>query len=456
MSNTQPVRIRIKCMSGIETRSVPFNCTPDHRLIDVIKSFLMGIDFSVMWFEFYDSRGEWLFDTKQTVADYLKANAQIILYKKKVALKFRVLQDPTFTDWCLNHGRKIDNGPIPEIGRNCGFDSEMTLQALCEQFGDKNGFSHHRLKFFNSDGQDIFESLPRDVNLGKFFEINGPMIFYTYQTEAHIDYFYLNASHDPHSVPKRFEYVEGMTVDDLSRTYNYRHSSLLAIENGDIVGFADASDPVQEILDDHTTYRLGDFHDSHDKSEDHFDVSVQFENGGDKFMNPVLVCAMHNETIKSFSERLLAKIVEPDCIAVCLKSLRINIGGTTFKCNSTVKLNKPPASDTSDIIVFCMVDAAHLPPELKYCDYKYEFYFYDKKKPWHRVKFCYTKVTACNPEKLLSVIDQFIEWKKFTLEKCEFFDSRGIQIESKSMQSTVAQYARKNDLVIFYVKTSSD
>lgn len=147
------VEIEIKYLGISGPSDMLFDCDPKHKLIQVIKSFLEGIDFSPLWFEFYDSKREWLSNTEQTVADYLTANRPIILCKKRVALKFRVLQDPTFTDWCLNHGRKIDKGPIPEIARTCGFDSELLLKTVCEEFGEKNGFSNHRLNFFNSDGE---------------------------------------------------------------------------------------------------------------------------------------------------------------------------------------------------------------------------------------------------------------------------------------------------------------
>lgn len=130
-----------------------FNCVPDHRLIDVIQSFLEFKPFSIFWFEFYDSHLKWLGNTEQTIGVFLKTNSGVIYYKKKVPLKFRVLQDPQLINWCINHGFKIDNGPIPEIGRICGFDIETELKTVCEEFGDKNGFTGHRLNFFNSDGE---------------------------------------------------------------------------------------------------------------------------------------------------------------------------------------------------------------------------------------------------------------------------------------------------------------
>lgn len=275
---------------------------------------------------------------------------------------------------------------------------------------------------FLSSGEPIFQSLPWHTNLANYFKLYGPLIFYTYDAVGDIDYFYLNASHNPHSVPKRIMYSEGMTVDLLSRTYKHQHSSLMAIENGNIVGFVDPNQSVEEILDDLPTYRLGDLYDSHSTSEQHFDVSVQFKNGGDKFMNPVLVCAMDGETINKFSKRLLEKMVRRDQITVCLKSLQIKIDDEDFKCNSTKKIYKPA---TLNAIPVYFIDARHMPVHLKYCDYEYEFYFYDKTKPCDRFRFIYTKVIGRNPEKITTIINRFVELKEFTIEKCKFFDSRG-------------------------------
>lgn len=275
---------------------------------------------------------------------------------------------------------------------------------------------------FTFAGRPIFNVFSNDINLGQFFKINGPMIFYTYKPTDNVDHFYLNASHNPHSVPKRFKHIEGLTVDTLSRTYKHQHSSLMAIENGNIVGFVNPSQPIQDILPDIANYRLGDLYNSHSTSENHFDVSVRFINGGDMFLNPVLVCAMDGETIKEFSKRLLAKIAKPDHVALCIKSLKINIGDEHFKCNSTEKIIKP---DSLTAIPVYTVDAKRLPSHLKHCDSEYKFYFYDKTKPCDRVTFTYTSVTVFNPEQLSSVIDKFIELKEFTPENCTFFDSQG-------------------------------
>lgn len=147
------VQIEVKYLGISGPSKMFFDCSSKNKLIDVIKSYLESIDFTPLWFEFYNSKREWLSSTEQTIADYLTTNRPIILCKKRVALKFRVLQDPKFTNWCLNHGRRIDNGPIPEIARTCGFDSELLLKNVCEQFGDKNGFSNHQLNFFNPDGE---------------------------------------------------------------------------------------------------------------------------------------------------------------------------------------------------------------------------------------------------------------------------------------------------------------
>lgn len=242
--------------------------------------------------------------------------------------------------------------------------------------------------------------------------------------EEVVDNFYLDASHNPHNRPKRFKHCEGMTVDMLSRRFIWQHSSLMAIENGNIVGFVDANAPVKTMLQQNMKLILGDLHNNHSSSEDHFDVSVQFKNGGDLFINPILVCAMTDETIETFSQRLLTKIVQPDRINVCLHSLKICIDGVVYECNSTEKITKPESVDLGTIPVYT-VDAKRLQSDLKYCDSPYVFYFYDKMKPSDRVRFIFGTAIAYNPAKLSTVIDSFIEENNFTSNEFAYFDSRG-------------------------------
>lgn len=262
------------------------------------------------------------------------------------------------------------------------------------------------------------------MNLEQFFKVNGPIIFYVYRMAEVNDGFYLVASYDPHDRPKRISHCDGLTVDMLSRTFKWKHSSLMAIENGNIVGFVDANELVKTVLQQNMKLIVGDLHNDHSTNEDHFDVSVQFKNGGDLFINPILVCAMDDETIETFSQRLLAKMFEPDQIADFLHLLKIHIDGEVFECNSTEKIIKPESVDLGTIPVYT-VDARHLDSKLKHCDSPYVFYFYDKTKPIYRVKFFFKTAIAYNPAKLSTVIDSFIEENNFTSKKCTFFDSRG-------------------------------
>lgn len=305
------------------------------------------------------------------------------------------------------------------------------------------------------------------------------MIFYIYQPNDYVDYFYLNVSYDPHSIPERFNYVEGMTVAQLSREYKPQHSSLMKIdEDGNIGGFVDPDALVEDIYPNHRAYRLGDLHDSHNTSAEHFDVSVCFRNGGDMFINSVLVCVIHEETIRKFCKRLLAKIVRPDQVAVYQSLLRINIFGEYYKCNSTVLIDKPDG--LNEIPVFT-VDAAALPSDMKYCDHVYEIYFYDKTKPCDKVEFISDVILARNQMQLTSVIDVFIQSRDSKSKNYEFFDSRGtikycyfgslsheiflltnlffifldIEIDLQETESTVGQYAGTNDLVIYFIETDN-
>lgn len=154
MSNVLTIELDFKYMGVVETSSTdsPVKCSPNHTLNDVIDSFMDGTK-PFLWFRFLDSRLEWLYDTKQSVASYVKTNGRVIYYKKRVELKFRELPRCGFNNWCLYHGRNIDAGPTPECAYAGGIDSEMKLATVCEQFIEKYGFIDYEIVFLNSDGE---------------------------------------------------------------------------------------------------------------------------------------------------------------------------------------------------------------------------------------------------------------------------------------------------------------
>lgn len=156
MSNILTIELNFKYRGDVETSSTdsPVECSPYHTLRDVIDSFMEGTK-PFLWFRFLDSRLEWLCDTKQSVASYVKTNGHVIYYKKHVELKFRELPKSIqqFNNWCLYHGRKIDVGPTPECAYAGGIDSEMKLMTVFKRFFKKYGFMGYRIVFLNSDGE---------------------------------------------------------------------------------------------------------------------------------------------------------------------------------------------------------------------------------------------------------------------------------------------------------------
>lgn len=245
----------------------------------------------------------------------------------------------------------------------------------------------------------------------------------------------MNTTHDPHACVKQFTWGEHMTVDELSPNYQYERTSLMQVSHGDILRFVKPNVKVLNVLHNAANYRLDKLN-YEEKTRQHYDVSVRFINGGDLFINPILIWAKHGETINKFSQKLVKKMFDKESmndfidqtpLKDVLNMLIINIGDEKErKCSSAVRI--PQLSIPEPFPVF-IVNAKNLQDKLKHCDYEYAFYFYDRTQPQDRVCFKYTKIISFIPHKMSSVVDKFIVKKQLNPEQVEFFNSRGMYVQ---------------------------
>lgn len=261
-----------------------------------------------------------------------------------------------------------------------------------------------------------------------FFEDNGPLIYFDFKPIDDARYCYLSRSHDPHISPKRIRLYCDFRVDELSES---RYSHLLEIQNNNILGFVSPSKVVQDLPQFPERYRLCDLNNNHSSKYGHFDVSVRFINGGTLFVGSILARAKVGETIASFMKNMLKNILNTERvqrISDYMNHMQIDIGDGKLKCTSKIKISPPTAMLPLPIY---LIDASHLPRELKYCDCEHTFYFYNVSNPLDRISNTYKAVTAYGHHTLAKVLTVFANAKKLRVEKdFKFYNSRSIFVIS--------------------------
>lgn len=142
--------------------SIDFECQPEHKLVELFAQLIDQEGFPhFLWFSFYDSDGDVLYDKNQTVQQYAdqfdEGQAPVILYTPRVTLKFRTIPTDALSSWCLHHGPIFDFAPIPEIRHSAGFDCGMTLSAACNRFVNHGEFTHQTMQFYDCDRKWILQ-----------------------------------------------------------------------------------------------------------------------------------------------------------------------------------------------------------------------------------------------------------------------------------------------------------
>lgn len=282
-------------------------------------------------------------------------------------------------------------------------------------------------------GVPIFVKFAESMSIDEFYMANGPMIFFKLKPLFNDECasFYLKNSQNPHTCPKQLKLGENMTVDELSYFYKYQHSSLMEESEGYILRLVDPNAEVCDVLKEEKNYRL-DKLDYNKKTAENYEVSVRFKNGGDIFIWPMLIWAKRNETINSFSKKLLQKMLHLDSLdniidkqpaKKLLDLLTIDIGsGLKYKCNSRVKIKPPEIPIPFPTFT---VDTIHLPDHLKYCNNEFKFHIFSRYGEQDRIRFKSTRIKAKSSGNMASVLNAFIKANNLSPKSTKFFSSRG-------------------------------